>query len=122
MEKVKSEIPLEELLKEKRHKELKALLLAMLEKLNTPVKEIEYRDIETKELDITGIEEAISKINLTVDISELPKSIQALEQVIVSKLDFFRSAILEIKQPKEWDFTINRNIDGLIKSVKARSN
>lgn len=112
----KKQIPVAELLKAKRHTELKAVLLEMLAKLNTPVKETEY-----KEVDVSGIEQAISDINLTVDLSEIPNSIQALGEILTTKVETLKTTLEALKHPKVWDFDITRNEGGFIKHVKARA-
>ena len=114
--KPKKQIPIAELLKEKRHEEVKALLLQMLEKLNTPTQEIEYNDI-----DVSGIERAISDLKIDVDLTELPKSIQALGDIITTKIENIKPMLEALKHPKEWDFTIDRNAKGFIKSVNAKA-
>lgn len=118
MEKVdpKKEISVAKLLEEKRHKELKDLLVKMLKRLEVPNTEIEY-----KELDISGIEKAIAEISLSVDISEVPTSIKTLGEILTEKVSDLKSVLEELKPAKAWNFDIIRNKEGLIKNVKARS-
>ena len=118
MEKVKpkKQIPIAELLKEKRHNEVKTLLLEMLDIIKTPKTEVEY-----KELDVSGIESAISELNLTVDMTEIPMSIKALGDILTNKLEDLKTTLKTLERPKEWNFKIDRNNKGFIESVNAKA-
>lgn len=92
------------LLKEKMHKEL-------IKKLDSILKKIDTNDTS---LDLSGIEVAISQMTVKEEISEIPKSILALSNVILDKIQS-----IKIQSPTEWDFVIQRDNNGFIESVKA---
>ena len=94
------------LLKQKMHKEL-------INKLDVILKKIESEDTS---LDLTGIEMAISKITIKKEIEEIPKSILALSNLILDKIEN-----IKVQKPiSEWTFDVQRDSDGFIETVKAK--
>lgn len=110
---IKEEFEFDRLLRDKNHKALIKLLGTMVEKLDKPA-------IEVSEVDISGIEKAISAISVTVeqDTVTVPKAIEAIGKVIIAKIE----NIKQEKQITKWDFKVTRDKKGLIQTVKAIGN
>ncbi len=104
----------EMLLAEKRYKEIIGLMNKILEKLSTPSSDVNV------EVDTSGIESALKKLKITSPKANktIPDSIKAIGDVIVKKIEQIKTE----DKPKEWTFDIKRGNNGLIKTVKAKSN
>lgn len=112
MELSKEDIEFNELLKEKRHKDIMTLLTNILKEITN--KEF---NIETTTLDISKLEKAIKNINIKQpDLSEIPKSITLLGESIVNKIELIKN-----DKPKQWIHTIKRDSQGLIKNIISKS-
>lgn len=94
------------LLEAKNHKEL-------IKKLDEILTTITNR--ENKEIDTSGIEAVIAKLQMAEELKETTNAINAMVNVISKKLE-------EKKQEeKQWTFKVERNADGFIDVVKATS-
>lgn len=94
------------LLSQKKHNEL-------IVKLDAILKELINNKGEA--MDTQKIEDAIKKMTVKSEIEEIPKSILALSEVIVSKIQELNT------KESEWTFNIERDSDGFIEVVKAKS-
>ena len=92
------------LLKAKQHKEIVAKLDAILQKLLS----------NDTTLDTTGLEEAIKGMTLKQELESIPKSILALSDLVVSKLQELK------KEKSEWVFDVKRDNNGYIETVLAK--
>ncbi len=99
------------LLQDKMHKEL-------IKKLDSILKKINSND---NSLDLTSLETAISNISLRKEIEEIPKSILALSDVILNKINDIKTENVVNISPKEWVFDVYRDANGFIDVVKAKS-
>lgn len=105
----------EMLLAEKRHKEIIGLMNKIIDKLDTPSSNPEVT------LDTTNLEKALKSLKMTTEVKaddSVPNSIKAIGDVIVKKIEEIKTE----KKPTEWTFDIKRSNNGLIKTVKAKSN
>lgn len=96
------------LLAEKRHKELITILTKLVSTLS---KAQSQPDIV---VDTTNIEKVLKSLENSSKDEKLPSSIKAIGDVIAKKLD-------NINKPTQWEFNIERDKKGLIKTVKAKS-
>ena len=105
-----------QLLQDKRHKEVIKILDKMLAQVSTD-KEVKSPDVSVN-VDMSPIEEIIKTINTSPADYDIPKSIQIMTDVIVKKLELLKTT----PAPTEWYFDVERNVQGYIKGVKAKSN
>lgn len=98
------------LLAAKRHKEVIAIMNKMLSEL------LKVKDTEINvEVDTNKLERILEKINTAPDFSSIPNSIKTIGEVISKKIQ-------EQKFPepvKKWVHTINRDDQGLYKTITS---
>ena len=88
-----------------------------IKKLDNILKELSKpQDSPSVEVDLSGIEKAISKMKQNGDNqNEIPNAIRALSDVIIDKINSIN------KEKKQWTFKVKRNADGFIDVVHATS-
>jgi len=99
------------LLEEKRHKELIDILKKILVNLNG----------KTTSTNNEGVEKLLDVIASKQNDTSIPKSITAIGNAIIKKIDEIKIAqTTPIKIKEEWEFIVHRNNNGFITSITAK--
>lgn len=98
------------LLKQKNHKEIIGLLSKMLQELS---KEGSTSNVI---VDTSGIERVIKTLDNASKLDQIPSAIKAIGDAITKKIESLKD-----NTPKQWIFDIERNKQGLINKVNAKS-
>lgn len=124
----KDDIKFEQLLNEKRHKELINSLTIIVSELKKEKKDgAVIAAIEKQSQAINKFVEVIRaipvpatpEVNVEVNQAEIVSSIERMGKLILQELRDLKTILgIEIK-PSEWEFKVNRNSAGYIESVKA---
>jgi len=99
------------LLEDKRHKELIDILKKILVNLNG----------KTTSTNNEGVEKLLEVISTKQNDTSIPKSIAAIGNAIIKKIEEIKVAqVNPIKVKEEWEFIVKRNSNGFITSIIAK--